>query len=134
MLSKLYEWTEAVRRTWLHVPKVLWCIRKDTNQVVEMQLETSTKRKGRDLTQSYDKSPYTHRKILKTTWQHKNANKKFDYTTILNRLRTVSWSNDCHPTGVVKHAYEIPTFLLTSKAVYSKEHIPSEEIWTSPFI
>ena len=32
--------------------------------------------KERDLTQSYDKSPYTYRKI------HKNATKNFDYTTI----------------------------------------------------
>ena len=26
----------------------------------------------------------------------------FDYTTIAERLSTVSWSNYCHPTGVVK--------------------------------
>ena len=32
-------------------------------------------------------------------------------------LRTVSWSNDNHPTGVVKPVYGIPTFLLTAKAV-----------------
>ena len=25
--------------------------------------------------------------------QHKDANKNFDYTTIADRLRTVSWSN-----------------------------------------
>ena len=33
-----------------------------------------------------------------------NATKKFDYTAIMNRLRTVSWSNYMysHPTGVVK--------------------------------
>ena len=30
-----------------------------------------------------------------------NATKEFDYTTIADRLRTVSWSNDSHPTGVV---------------------------------
>ena len=30
--------------------------------------------------ESYDKSPYTHRKIHEATWQHKNAIiKKFDY-------------------------------------------------------
>ena len=40
------------------------------------------KRKRRDLTQSYDKNPYTDRKIIKATWQHKNATKNFDYTTI----------------------------------------------------
>ena len=32
----------------------------------------------------------------------KNATKNFDYTTIADRLRTVSWSNNSHPTGVVK--------------------------------
>ena len=40
--------------------------------------------KGRDLTQSYDKSPYTHRKIQKPKWQHKNATK----TSITQHLRT----------------------------------------------
>ena len=58
--------------------------------------------KGRGLTQSYDKNPYTDRKIHKATWQHKYATKKFDYTTISDRLRTVSWGYDSHPTGVVK--------------------------------
>ena len=32
----------------------------------------------------------------------KNANKSFYYTPIVDRLRTVSWSNSSHPTGVVK--------------------------------
>ena len=31
--------------------------------------------KGRDLTQSCDKNPYTHRIIQTATWQHKNATK-----------------------------------------------------------
>ena len=70
-----------------------------------------------DLTQSYDKSPYTDRKIPKATWQHKNATKNFDYTTIADRLRTVSLGNDSHPSGVVKPVYGIPTFPLTAKAV-----------------
>ena len=30
-----------------------------------------------------------------------NVTKKFDYTAVADRLRTVSWSNYCHPTGVV---------------------------------
>ena len=42
--------------------------------------------KGRDLTQSYDKRPYTHRKIQKATWQHKKRHHKC-------RLH-----NDCRPT------------------------------------
>ena len=32
--------------------------------------------KGRDLTQSYDKSPYIHRHIQKATRKQKNATKK----------------------------------------------------------
>ena len=35
----------------------------------------------------------------------------------LDRLRTVSWSNDGHPNGVVKQVYGIPSFPLTAKAV-----------------
>ena len=31
--------------------------------------------------------------------------KNFDYTAIANRLRTVSWSNYGHPTGVVYRFY-----------------------------
>ena len=53
----------------------------------------------------------------KTKGQHKNATKNFEYTTIADRLRTVSWSNDSHPTGVVKPVYVYPTFPLTAKAV-----------------
>ena len=70
----------------------------------------------------YDKSPYTDRKIQKETWQHKNATKNFDYTTIVVRLRMVSWGNDSFLTGVVKPVYGIPTFPLTEKAVQSKGH------------
>ena len=53
----------------------------------------------------------------KSTWQHKNATKNFDYTTIADRLRTVSWSNSSHPTGMVKPVYERSTFPLTATAV-----------------
>ena len=39
-----YEPTEVDRRTWLHVPSgTLWSNSSDTNQVVEIQKETSTK-------------------------------------------------------------------------------------------
>ena len=48
-------------------------------------------------------------------WQHKNASQIFDYITIADRLRTVSWSNNSHQTGVVKpvngHHWPIPAFL-----------------------
>ena len=36
-----------------------------------------TELQRRDLTQSYNKSPYTHRKFQKAMWQHKNATKKW---------------------------------------------------------
>ena len=47
----------------------------------------------------------------------KNATKNFDYITIADQLRTVSWGYDIHQTGVVKPFYGIPTFPLTTKAV-----------------
>ena len=78
--------------------------------------------KGRDLTPAYNKNPYTDRKIQKAMWKHKNATKNVDYTTIADRLRTVSRDNDSHPTGVVKPVYGIQTFPLTTKAVLSKGH------------
>ena len=44
MLSKRYESTEVDRRTWLHVPSgTHWSTGSDTQQVVEIQIETSTK-------------------------------------------------------------------------------------------
>ena len=67
----------------------------------------------RGLTQTCDKSPYTHRKPQKATRQHKNV----DNTTITDRLRMVSGSNDRQPTGVVKPVYERSTFPLTTTAV-----------------
>ena len=75
------------------------------------------KRQRRDLTQYYDKSPYTHRQIQNAKWQHKNATENFDYTTIADRLKAVSWGNDSYQTGVVKLVYEILTFQLTATAV-----------------
>ena len=40
-----------------------------------------------------------------------NATKKFDYTAVADRLRTVSWSNYGHLTGVVNLVYgpNLPT-------------------------
>ena len=57
-------------------------------------------------------------KIQKATQKHKNATKNVDYyTAIADPLRTISWGNDSHPTGVVKAVYGIPTFSITAKAV-----------------
>ena len=38
--------------------------------------------------------PLHWQKIQKAPWQHKNAPKHFDYTTIADQLRTVSLGND----------------------------------------
>ena len=45
-----------------------------------------------------------------------NATKKFDYTAVADRLRTVSWSNYGHPTGVVNQ-FTGQTFPLPATAV-----------------
>ena len=47
----------------------------------------------------------------------KKRYQNFDYTTIADRHRTVSWSNSSHPTGVVKPVNERSTFPLTASAV-----------------
>ena len=74
--------------------------------------------KGSDLTNSCDKSSHTNRKESQETTQRRQQ--KIVYTTIADRLRTVSWSKNCHsghPTGVVKPVNGIPTFPLTAKDV-----------------
>ena len=43
------------------------------------------------MTQSYDKSPYTNRKLKNQRDNEKTA-KMFDYTAIADKLKTVSWS------------------------------------------
>ena len=71
--------------------------------------------KEQDLTQSYDDSPYTNRKFNdQLTTQ--NAVKNVDYTTIADRFRTVSWSNNNYPTFCL-WVSNLPT---NRKAVYSK--------------
>ena len=63
------------------------------------------------------KAPTPTEKSKKAMWQHKNATKNFDYKTIADRLRTVSWRNNSHPIGMVKPVYEHPTFSLTATAM-----------------
>ena len=68
-------------------------------------------------------SPMTKAPIPKEkskTWQHKNATKLLDYTTIAERLRTVSWSNDSGPTGAVKLVTDVPTLPLTTTVPQSR--------------
>ena len=45
------------------------------------------------------KAPTPAENVKKAKWQHKQRHKKFDYTEVADRLRTVSWSN--YQTGVV---------------------------------
>ena len=45
----------------------------------------------------------------------------FNYTTIADRLLTVSCSNSSHPTGAVKQVHATSTFQLTAKAKLSNE-------------
>ena len=56
---------------------------------------------------------------MTTQKRHQN----FDYTTIADRLSTVSWSNNSHPAVVVKPVYGIPTFPLTATRTRDKVSI-----------
>ena len=47
-----------------------------------------------------------------------NATKKFDYTVVADRFRTVSWSNYGHPTGVVNR-FTGPTFPLPLLTIFT---------------
>ena len=61
------------------------------------------------------------KKSIWASWQHKNATKNFDYTTISDRRWTVSWSKDSYQTCVVKPVYGIPTFPLAAKMFSQKD-------------
>ena len=63
------------------------------------------------------KAPTPTEKSKKQPDNTKKLHKNFDYTTITDRLRTVSWSNNSHPTGGVKPVNEHSTFPLTAKVV-----------------
>ena len=52
---------------------------------------------------------------------------------IADRLKTVSWGNDSHKTGVVKPVYGIPTFPVTAKAVKSKGHAFKKIVNNPPY-
>ena len=78
----------------------------------DFYLEMYREKEG-DLTQSYDKNPYTNRKF-ETKGQHTQTPPK---TSITQQLRTDlgrSVGVTSNPTGVVKPVYGIPTFPLTA--------------------
>ena len=53
--------------------------------------------------------PILLQKKKQKTRLHTNATKNFDYTTIVDQLKTVSFGNDSNHTGVVKPVNGIPT-------------------------
>ena len=57
--------------------------------------------------------PLPPQKIQKETGKHTNAIKNLANTTIADRLRTISWSNDSYKNGMVNTVHGIPTFSLT---------------------
>ena len=66
----------------------------------------------RQLTKSYDKSPFINRTFIPSKARAlKFPPKTFNYTTIAGRLRTVSCSNYCYSTRVVNW-FIGPTFQL----------------------
>ena len=64
--------------------------------------------------------PLQQQKIPKSKLTTQTRHQNLDYTTIAGRLRTVSWSNDSHPTSVVKPVYGIRTFPLITKRIYKR--------------
>ena len=62
-----------------------------------------------------------NRKMKQKKLTTHNASKNFDYTTIAVWLWTVSWSNDSHPTGVVKPVYGILTSHYLQKLCNQKD-------------
>ena len=85
---------------------------------IHIKTQNLIREKGRDLTQSFGKSPYTNREIQKASWQHKNRHKK---NSITQRLWTDSGRSvgvtSVNPTGVVKPVYERSTFPPTATVV-----------------
>ena len=60
-----------------------------------------------------------HPQKSKSNGTTQNDTKNLDYTTIAERFRTVSSSNNSNPTGVIKLVYERSTSPLTATAVWS---------------
>ena len=53
-------------------------------------------------------------------YTYKDATKRFDYTTITDRLITVSWRDNSHLTGVLNLMFKCPTFPPSGTVVQSK--------------
>ena len=78
----VWKYAFYMRKTWnIAIPQKDWRQSKIGKKSNDARIIREI---GRDLTQSCDKNPYTHRTIQKATWQHKNATK----TLITQLLRT----------------------------------------------
>ena len=95
---------------WYSFVRIWWKLTENwrTTRAYITKHHVSQEKQGRDLNQSYDKCPYNNRNVTRATWQHKDVTKKFDYTAIADRLRTVRWSNYSHPIGVVFRLIVLP--------------------------
>ena len=63
----------------------------------------------------------------------KTPQKNFDYKTIADRLRVVSWSNYCHPTGMIKPVYGICIIICENVKLLCFRNAmnkPNETKWT----
>ena len=87
------------------------------------------------------KAPTPTEKSKKQRDNTKNANKNLDYTTIADRLTTVSWGNDSYPIGVVKPVfnrhilYQLKyIFIMNTHAIYeSTIYSGLEKQWLRSF-
>ena len=99
ILFELLSWQLEPHCIWIQI-NVMWLASNDAgvrNKTNNLHLRTTIKqcqarehwkqeKKEEIWLSPVTKSPYTHRTIQKATWQHKNATKNFDYTTIADRL------------------------------------------------
>ena len=68
------------------------------------------------------KTPKSTTKKIVNQWTTQKQHQKIRYTTIVDQLRTVSWSNSSHPTCVVKPDLKGTNLQLTAKVVYLIVH------------
>ena len=117
--SEISAWTQQTLKRILDscslssfVDRILATVLKKESKMFKFYGQRTVREKGRDLTQSYYKSPYTNRNVKRAKWQHNQRHIKVRLHSGCGlRLRTVSWSNYGHPTGVVNLVYgpNLPT-------------------------
>ena len=93
--------------------------RSELIQISKGNLISNLREKGRYLTRSYDKSPYTSRNFKRAKWQHKQRHKKDDYTAVADRLE-----NHIKDTYLVsKNAFDMVTMVLLLTVWSIRENI-----------